>query len=67
LGRVLYSLTLPLFRFRDVYGPFELSVTLLFWAYVGSLILLFGAYLSAHITIVSGTSTVEPLEPSLAA
>ncbi len=67
VGRVLYSLTLPLFRFRDVYGPFELSVTLLFWAYVGSLILLFGAYLSAHITIVSGASTAEPVETSLAA
>ena len=44
----LYVLTLPLFRFREVYGPFALSVTLLFWAYVGALILLFGAHLSVQ-------------------
>jgi membrane protein len=47
-GRVIYFLTLPLFRFREVYGPFALSVTLLFWAYTGALILLFGAHLSAR-------------------
>ncbi|MFB3923386.1 MAG: YihY/virulence factor BrkB family protein [Terriglobia bacterium] len=44
----IYVLTLPLFRFREVYGPFALSVTLLFWAYVGALILLFGAHLSVQ-------------------
>lgn len=44
----MYILTLPLFRFREVYGPFALSVTLLFWAFVGALILLFGAQLSVQ-------------------
>ena len=48
VGMIIYSLTLPLFRFREVYGPFALSVTLLFWAYAGAMILLFGAHLSAH-------------------
>jgi YihY family inner membrane protein len=48
VGKAIYFLTLPMFRFREVYGPFALSVTLLFWAYAGSLILLFGAYLSAY-------------------
>jgi uncharacterized BrkB/YihY/UPF0761 family membrane protein len=48
LARFIYELTLPLFRFREVYGPFALSVTLLFWAFVGALILLFGAHLSAR-------------------
>ena len=38
VGKVLYHLTLPMFRFREVYGPFELSVTLLFWAYMGAMI-----------------------------
>ena len=33
VGKFLYFLTLPMFRFREVYGPFALSVTLLFWAY----------------------------------
>jgi membrane protein/epoxyqueuosine reductase len=48
VGKFLYTFTLPLFRFREVYGPFALSVTLLFWAYIGALILLFGAHLSAR-------------------
>jgi membrane protein len=48
VGRAMYSLTSPMVRFREVYGPFGVSVTLLFWAYMGSLILLFGAHLSAH-------------------
>jgi YihY family inner membrane protein len=47
-GKFVYFLTLPLFRFREVYGPFTLSVTLVFWAFVGSLILLFGAHLSVQ-------------------
>jgi len=47
-AKFLYMVTLPLFRFREVYGPFSLSVTLLFWAFVGALILLFGAHLSAQ-------------------
>ena len=48
VGKIIYLRTLPMFRFREVYGPFALSVTLLFWAYAGSLIFLFGAHLSAH-------------------
>ena len=47
-AKFLYMVTLPLFRFREVYGPFSLSVTLLFWAFVGAMILLFGAHLSAQ-------------------
>ena len=48
IGSGIYSLTHPMVHFRDVYGPFALSVTLLFWAYAGALILLFGAHLSAQ-------------------
>jgi len=55
LGKVIYMVTLPMFRFREVYGPFALSVTLLFWAYVGALILLFGAHLSAHRFVREGS------------
>jgi uncharacterized BrkB/YihY/UPF0761 family membrane protein len=51
VGKVVYFLTLPMFRFREVYGPFALSATLLFWAYAGALILLFGAHLSAHMLV----------------
>ena len=48
LGKLIYMLSLPLFRFREVYGPFFVSATLLFWAYGAALILLFGAHLSAY-------------------
>jgi len=48
VARFVYVLTLPLFRFREIYGPFALSVTLLFWAFVGALIMLFGAHLSVQ-------------------
>ncbi len=46
--KFVYIETLPLFRFREVYGPFALSVTLLFWAFVGALVMLLGAHLSAQ-------------------
>ncbi len=59
VGGVIYSLTKPMVHFREVYGPFALSVTLLFWAYVGSLILLFGAHLSAHRFISDVTARTE--------
>jgi YihY family inner membrane protein len=64
VGGVIYSLTKPMVHFREVYGPFALSVTLLFWAYVGSLILLFGAHLSAHkfISDVGAPAEVAPIE-----
>lgn len=58
VGTVIYSLTLPMFRFREVYGPFALSVTLLFWAYAGAMMLLFGAHLSAHGLILREDMTV---------
>jgi YihY family inner membrane protein len=61
VGKGIYFLTLPMFRFREVYGPFELSVTLLFWAYLGALILLFGAHLSAHIQLPNEATPLEPV------
>lgn len=60
VGTMTYSLTLPMFRFREVYGPFALSVTLLFWAYVGSMLLLFGAHLSAHMFVPKEAPLVAP-------
>jgi YihY family inner membrane protein len=60
LGGVIYSLTKPMVRFREVYGPFALSVTLLFWAYVGALILLFGAHLSAHGFVLNEPARIAP-------
>jgi len=53
IGKFVYLLSLPLLGFREVYGPFALSVTLLFWAFVGAMILLWGARLSAQVTLIN--------------
>ena len=42
-----YILALPRLNFQEVYGPFSLSVSLMFWAFLSGLLLLTGAYLSA--------------------
>ena len=47
-----YILALPKLNFAEVYGPFSLSVSLMFWAFLSGLLLLTGAHLSAqeHVT-----------------
>jgi YihY family inner membrane protein len=46
-ARYLYVRSLPWLNFQEVYGPFAVSVTLMFWAYISGMLLLVGAYLSA--------------------
>jgi YihY family inner membrane protein len=46
--KYLYILSLPWLKFQDVYGPFSISVTLIFWAFLSGLLLLGGAHLSAN-------------------
>jgi len=58
LGKLIYVQTLPLFRFREVYGPFAISATLLLWAYGAALILLFGAHLCAQGSGISAEAGV---------
>jgi YihY family inner membrane protein len=43
-----YIFTLPRLNFAEVYGPFAISVSLMFWAYLSGLLLLAGAHLSAQ-------------------
>ena len=43
-----YILALPWLNFAEIYGPFSLSVTLMFWAFLSGLLLLTGAHLSAQ-------------------
>ncbi|MFZ0802169.1 MAG: YihY/virulence factor BrkB family protein [Terriglobales bacterium] len=43
-----YILALPRLNFQEVYGPFTLSASLMFWAFLTGLLLLSGAYLSAE-------------------
>src|SRR5271165_6132290 len=46
-AKYLYALLLPWLNFPQVYGPFSISVTLMFWAYFNGMLLLGGAFLSA--------------------
>jgi YihY family inner membrane protein len=43
-----YILALPRLNFQEIYGPFALSVSLMFWAFLSGLLLLAGANLSAE-------------------
>jgi len=45
----LYILALPRLNFQEVYGPFSLSVSLMFLAFLSGLLLLTGAHLSAEL------------------
>jgi YihY family inner membrane protein len=43
-----YFFALPHLNFQEVYGPFALSVSMMFWAFLSGLLLLAGANLSAE-------------------
>jgi membrane protein len=43
-----YFLALPRLNFQEVYGPFALSASMMFWAFLFGLLLLTGAHLSAE-------------------
>jgi membrane protein len=47
LLKYAYIYALPWLNFQEVYGPFALSVSLMFWAFLSGLLLLTGANLSA--------------------
>ncbi len=46
-GKYLYVLALPKLDFGAVYGPFQVSVGLMMWAFLSGLLLLAGAHFSA--------------------
>jgi len=46
--KYLYIFALPFLNFGEVYGPFAISVSLMFWAFLSGLLLLTGAHLSAE-------------------
>jgi YihY family inner membrane protein len=46
-AKYLYILALPKLDFRAIYGPFEVSVGIIMWAFISGLLLLAGAYVSA--------------------
>jgi membrane protein len=43
-----YIVALPWLNFAEVYGPFAISVSLMFWAFLTGMLLLTGAHLSAR-------------------
>ncbi|HWR13189.1 MAG TPA: YihY/virulence factor BrkB family protein [Terriglobales bacterium] len=47
VAKYVYILSLPWLNFKEVYGPFNISVTLIFWAFLSGMMLLAGAHLSA--------------------
>lgn len=47
-AKYVYIFALPWLDFKEVYGPFALSVTLMFWAFLSGLLLLGGAFISAE-------------------
>lgn len=51
-----YILALPRLNFQEVYGPFSLSVSMMFWAFLTGLLLLTGAHLSAQRMFLGGTA-----------
>jgi len=47
VAKYLYVLALPHLDFQSVYGPFQVSVGLMIWAFLSGLLLLAGAHFSA--------------------
>ena len=56
LAKYAYILALPWLKFPEVYGPFYISITLMFWAFISGLLMLAGA----HLTAAPATATGEP-------
>jgi membrane protein len=48
LAQVIFMRVVPWLNFRETYGNFSISVTLIFWAFFVGLLLLAGAHLSAQ-------------------
>jgi membrane protein len=61
IAKYAYIFALPWLDFGEVYGPFSVSVTLMFWAFIIGLLLLGGAHLSA----ARRTETCEDPERNL--
>jgi YihY family inner membrane protein len=53
-AKYAYIAALPWLNFPEAYGPFSISVTLMFWAFLSGLLLLAGARLSAPVRVENG-------------
>src|SRR6185437_13718775 len=59
VSKYVYIFLLPWLAFRDIYGPFAISVSLLLWAYVSALILLTCAETVAPISAPEGQRQLD--------
>jgi YihY family inner membrane protein len=59
VSKYLYLLALPRLDFHSVYGPFDVSVGLMIWAFLSGLLLLAGAHFSATRYALSVASQEE--------
>jgi membrane protein len=59
VAKYLYILALPHLDFHSVYGAFDVSVSLIMWAFLSGLLLLAGAYVSATRQALRETRAAE--------
>jgi len=62
VAKYIFALILPRLDLKAIYGPFYVSVGLLFWAYISGLILFAGAQFSVsrHLALHGDDSTISP-------
>ncbi len=65
VAKYLYILALPHLDFGSVYGPFDVSVSLMMWAFLSGLLLLAGAYVSATRQALRETRASELAEEAV--
>lgn len=65
VAKYIYILTLPWLNFREVYGPFTLSVTLMVWAFLSGMLVLAGAHLAAAPSLAKTQEAGESPLPAL--
>ena len=58
LAKYVYMVALPWLNFPDIYGPFYVSVTLMFWAFISGLMVLAGAHLAAGFDLETAKTQV---------
>jgi len=64
LAKYMYMVVLPWLNFRDVYGPFYVSVTLMFWAFISGLMVLAGAHLVARPSFETAKTQAAGAQPA---
>ncbi len=64
VAQYLYVKSLHWLNFQEVYGPFALSTTLMFWAFLSGMMLLAGAHLAANHSSGPAQATIATAPPA---